>query len=815
MDYAQFFTKATGYQPYPYQARLGSESWPDMLDVPTGLGKTSAVTLAWLWKRGWRIHTRAAPVNPGTPRRLVWCLPMRVLVEQTRDSIVQWLKNTGLLGEQGSGRVSVHVLMGGEADLSTWAEHPEEDMVLIGTQDMLLSRALMRGYAMSRYQWPMHFALLHNDCMWVYDEVQLMGAGLSTSAQLEAFRRSFILPKASRSLWVSATTDKNWLSTIDFQQHISSLTVHRIGSADRDLAGSRLNAVKQVEAAPVELNKENNKSNASAYIRELGNAVLEKHHPESQTLVIVNNVERAQRLFTWLKKQRQPHNDLLIHARFRAADRQAHTRKLKQDPAKDRIIVATQAIEAGVDISSRVLFTELAPWDSLVQRFGRCNRYGEHNHSGAHIYWINVESDKALAPPYSEQALDLARARLEPISTASPQSLPAIDSQREPTAVLRRKDLLDLFNTDPDLSGFDVDISDYIRDSGSPGVHVFWRQLESAENGEGNPNQPQPQPGPDRGELCPASMSQIARFIRRKNTRLWHWDTLSGRWSPVSAAQPPRPGMVLLARSTSGGYLPDTGFDATSGKEVSPISIQGPGQNRSYVDDWRSQQNRPVPLSTHLSNTGRQAESICKRVGELDYKPVIVKAALWHDVGKIHPVFQHSMYRCHNSVNAELPLAKSDCTGPMRHDRPYFRHELASMLAWLDQHDGQDKANLIAYLILAHHGKVRMSLRAMPDEFRRYVRQNNLPSGRFARGIWEEDVLPALQFGGETSRETCLKLDLMEIGRGQQGPSWTERSQRLLEEHGPFRLAWLETLVRLADWRASADEQADEQKDNL
>ena len=36
-------------------------------------------------------------------------------------------------------------------------------MILIGTQDMLLSRALMRGYGMSRYQWPVHFALLHND----------------------------------------------------------------------------------------------------------------------------------------------------------------------------------------------------------------------------------------------------------------------------------------------------------------------------------------------------------------------------------------------------------------------------------------------------------------------------------------------------------------------------------------------------------------------------------------------------------------------------------------------------------------------------
>jgi CRISPR-associated endonuclease/helicase Cas3 len=42
----------------------------------------------------------------------------------------------------------------------------------------------------------------------------------------------------------------------------------------------------------------------------------------------------------------------------------------------DRIIVATQVVEAGVDISAGCLITELAPWPSLVQRFGRCARYG-------------------------------------------------------------------------------------------------------------------------------------------------------------------------------------------------------------------------------------------------------------------------------------------------------------------------------------------------------------------------------------------------------------------------------------------------------
>jgi len=95
-----------------------------------------------------------------------------------------------------------------------------------------------------------------------------------------------------------------------------------------------------------------------------------------------------------------------------------------------------------------------------------------------------------------------------------------------------------------------------------------------------------------------------------------------------------------------------------------------------------------------------------------------------------------------------------------------------------------------------------MSLRAMPTE------KADDGIKRFARGVWEDDVLPALDFDGEHSTETTLKLALMELGEGEQGPSWTERTLKLLDQYGPFQLAWLETLVRLADWRASAAEQA-------
>lgn len=800
MDYPTFFTDASGLsEPYDYQCRLAAEEWPDLLSVPTGMGKTIAVMLAWLWKRGWRQGGRSEAVDPSTPRRLVWCLPMRVLVEQTQDTISSWLKNLGVLGLPGEGKVSVHVLMGG-ADDTRWSEFPGEDVILIGTQDMLLSRALMRGYGMSRYQWPMHFALLHNDCLWVFDEVQSMGAGLPTSTQLEAFRRSFPLARRSRSLWVSATLNRDWLATVDFKQHLSSLKALSLGDRDRQQAGGLLNAIKGVKKLELELGESvGSKDGLERYLKDLAAVVLHVHDAGCQTIVILNTVARAQGLFRLLRKERPQKPDILIHSHFRAADRVEKNRAIRNiEESVDRIVVATQAVEAGVDVSSGVLVTELAPWSSLVQRFGRCNRFGEHNAKGAMIYWVDIDEDKDALLPYDAASVASARGSMAALVSASPEDLPPVNDARPLTAVLRRKDLLELFNTDPDLSGFDVDVSDYIRDSGRPGIQVFWRAFSEG------PNQPEPQGSPVRAELCPISMGQADDIFKGSHKRdLWYWDALGdkkghGRWVKLDRA--PRPGMTALLRSSDGCYDAESGFDAAQKKLPVPpiISDQAVLPTDDFGGDWRSRQKLPIPLVGHMERVGDHLARLCEAVGEEAHRRMLVRAGFWHDVGKGHPVFQHTMHVC-----TEAPegfLAKSPCNG--RHERRFFRHELASALAWLAQHNGEPDADLIAYLIAAHHGKVRMSLRAMPTE--------EAPPGvkRFARGIWEGDELPALEFGEDHSDPVKLSLALMELGDGEQGPSWTARTLRLLEQNGPFELAWLETLIRLADWRASDDEQA-------
>src|SRR5262249_52987365 len=161
------------------------------------------------------------------------------------------------------------------------------------------------------------------------------------------------------------------------------------------------------------------------------------------------------------KDKNAPKDVLLVHSRFRPHEREKLNARLQQTAA-DRIIVATQVVEAGVDISSRTLVTELAPWASVVQRIGRCNRTGDDG--PGRVFWINLDTDKQ-APPYDSEDLTFARKQLEKLEgkDVSPKALDEFKWKEkiflrfEHTHVVRRRDVLGLFDTSPDLSGNDID----------------------------------------------------------------------------------------------------------------------------------------------------------------------------------------------------------------------------------------------------------------------------------------------------------------------------------------------------------------------
>ena len=131
MDGATIYRVAFGEdrRPDAWQLALTTDAWPRVLIAPTGSGKTAAVTL------GWAAHRLRSPDT--TPRRLVWCLPMRTLVEQTAQAVEDWFGKLAAEEVDGASRLprpeDVHVLMGG-VDGDGWLDQPERPVDFVDTQ---------------------------------------------------------------------------------------------------------------------------------------------------------------------------------------------------------------------------------------------------------------------------------------------------------------------------------------------------------------------------------------------------------------------------------------------------------------------------------------------------------------------------------------------------------------------------------------------------------------------------------------------------------------------------------------------------------
>lgn len=824
MNYHQFFSKAISDAngPFPYQSVLAvadlntsvTSCESRLITIPTGLGKTAAVVLAWLWNR---MHRK----SEAWPRRLVYCLPMRSLAEQTYQSTESWLNAHQLLwdGKAGThdGKVGLHLLMGGENSVK-WEQYPEENCILIGTQDMLLSRALNRGYGMSRFRWPMHYGLLNNDCLWVFDEVQLMGAGLPTTAQLAAFRDNFGTAKPSHTWWMSATNKPSWLKTVDFDPETLAAPIQLEHETDLQSA-----AVIRLRTARKSVQFCNQ---STAELAKLASEILgEIKDRDGFTLVVVNTVRKAKDLHAAITKQigRSSGKELpiLLHSQFRPADRKSKLDALLASENKQVIAISTQIVEAGVDISANTLFTEMAPWSSLVQRFGRCNRRGSE--SDAKIFLIHADKPLPYEIEHLQEAKRLVDGLIADGADASPANLGeiSIPDCDKPVSkhVIRKRDFIDLFDTTPDLAGQDIDIERWVRETEDSKVSLFWRTWEGSEKDQSPPAENEFS-APHRNELCPAPIGETKDWAGKAKFSLRRWDHLSSSWQKV-----PRefgklliiPGQIYLVPSEHGGYSTVSGFDPKSSSPVSPILLTT-NQILESTDLDHASEGTWQSIATHTDHVVAELHNIMKQINVT--LAALPHAARWHDLGKVHPAFKAKIKLQHASspeAESHLPLAKAPHTAWMHPkaknvlgQRSFFRHELASALAVLRSDVStipDEYRDLVAWLIAAHHGKIRLSIRSLPGE----TPPDDLAK-RFARGVWDGDVLESVQLGdGVASPELRLSLELMEIGLCQEPPfedqpSWSERMLTLRDapEIGPLRLAFWETLLRAADERASA-----------
>jgi len=895
-SFEAYFRTATGHAPYGYQCRLacgpqadlrtpgtlraGAVCQSQLINIPTGLGKTAAVVLAWLWNR---VHLN----DSKWPRRLVYCLPMRTLVEQTEKEVRTWLGNHSLLWDENpearKGKVGVHLLMGGE-DSGKWGVYPEENAILIGTQDMLLSRALNRGYGMSRYRWPMQFGLLNNDCLWVMDETQLMGPGLSTACQLEAFRASNSgygsLGGAGSVTWyMSATNNPEHLKTREWRDVIRPSPFEFGLSLEERSAISgpvhqRRHAMKRLE-----LESEMSFADITA-IQTIVAEIVQRHRNlvakiakksmlPARTLVLCNTVDRAVTVHAAVHA-RMEMDDLkgcdllLLHSRFRPPERREHMTRLASLDRdlfpNGQIVIATQVIEAGVDVSSGILWSEVAPLASLVQRLGRLNRAGEFNDSG----WVpqaiivgvgelaetgNAEAKKKIRDdnakrclPYEADRCAAAWGALEKLdANASPGYLQTIQPEiaasipRCPYS-LQRHELLDFFDTDANLSLGFTDVSPFVRGlDNDTDLQVLWRENWLQQDGEEGTGEPGFTPDFQRDELCSVPIS------KRKDPKAmevlrhgWLWRGKESGWVSVKDAGL-APGMSILLPLTAGGYDNAKGWTGHKEDNKHPAHYRRQDepsdeeQLSSLANGWQS-------ISIHTGEVACELDELLRHLPSTEQIEcaALLDAVSWHDIGKNHPKWQQAAIKAVEQAGitgkqahqpfAKFSLSDSPSFAGLQGDarkkrmrelknafRPGLAHEVASALAFRQAEQNRlgpepekrdtDLASLLAeYVIMSHHGRVRKVLR---DEIPNFAKDEK--DTHTVRGVSEGDPLPGVVIEGQPLGCNRLSIDCRRMGRDAKGhESYTRGVLRLLDHYGPFRLAYFEALFRAADRRTSA-----------
>jgi CRISPR-associated endonuclease/helicase Cas3 len=403
-DFPAFFRVIWGFDPFPWQQDLltrlatGTDAgdWPAVLDLPTGSGKTAALDIALfhLALEASKGGQRRAPV------RIAFVVDRRLIVDDAHgraealarklkdavnnpaaaDTVVLKVAQTlCVLAGAGQPPLVARRLRGGTPREDDWARTPVQPTILCSTVDQVGSRLLFRGYGVSDSMKPLHAGLLGSDCLILLDEAHLSEPFRQTLAAVKRLRGGDKERAPFGFAMLTATPGQEEKA--------------RFGLSEADTNHAALK--RRIEARkPARLvEKPASKSDAARAktIAEETVAVVSRLKAagiaDPAVGVVLNRVARARAAFDHIAAELgDTAKVILLIGPARAVERDALAEELEpirtgRDEARKGldlplVIVATQTIEAGVDIDLDGLVTEAAALDALRQRFGRLNRAG-------------------------------------------------------------------------------------------------------------------------------------------------------------------------------------------------------------------------------------------------------------------------------------------------------------------------------------------------------------------------------------------------------------------------------------------------------
>lgn len=415
-DFSAFMSEVHGYPPFAWQQRLVEHvaergRWPGTLDIPTGLGKTSALDVAVFTLAMSESGASQAPL----PRRVFMVIDRRVVVDQSfshAETIGRALRHAEvdsvtarvakaltpppIVRHDGDQDARIPLVVGRMRGGATWAwrwlERPDQPAIVVGTIDQLGSRLLFDGYGVGEFIRPIDAALTGADSLVLIDEAHLAEPFLTTLADALAMAKAREpLPIGETRVVVMSATSS---SAPEPRFAIDEKVERR-----NDFAARRLDAPKSLVTAQARVAK---KRRAVETAQALAVAARQLGETHDVVGVIANTIAVARAAFEELRGPGPVDGEraVLITGRQRAVDRQ-----LLWDRWRERIeagrspqdgplfVVATQTIEVGADLDFSGLVSESASIDALVQRLGRLNRRGDWETSTAVVVHPSVVDD--------------------------------------------------------------------------------------------------------------------------------------------------------------------------------------------------------------------------------------------------------------------------------------------------------------------------------------------------------------------------------------------------------------------------------------
>lgn len=404
-----FFEGLRGHEPFPWQERLVGRlleepidsAVPDVIAVPTGLGKTAVID-AWAYA----LAARAQSGRPLLARRLYVVVDRRLVVDdaaaharELADDLAGAAARPGASdGGQAAVADALASLCGYAADPlrvvamrggltwdNRWLPRPDQAAVVVGTVDQYGSRLLFRGYTQSQRMWPLDAALTGLDTWVVVDEAHLAEPLRQTVEEVVAHQQRMPLererqlrltrmsatPGAARSPLVATAATE--CEAAELPRAANEATTRL-----RSTKPTYLIELDHLSGAPGRRWREK--------CHQLGTALAElaRGLAETGTVtgVVANTVGTARAAFDALRAHGE--SAALLVGRCREFERDALLAQwgpvvrvgASRDEAVRRFVVATQTIEVGVNFDLDAIISECAPLTSLVQRFGRVNRVG-------------------------------------------------------------------------------------------------------------------------------------------------------------------------------------------------------------------------------------------------------------------------------------------------------------------------------------------------------------------------------------------------------------------------------------------------------